>query len=334
MVKSIKDTLKKIDFERVDAIIDLGDSIDRLLSTMSEEYKDFLDMHMFIAGICNRHKIPYIYLVGTPLHEMSQFNNMEFVIRNAYPNLALYVFKTIDITYVKELDIDILHLPDEVIKDNVEYEIKIKELVKDKAVDLILTHTIYDHQLSFPLPNLRSSDFILSMTAGYILNGHVHTHGTNSRLITIGSSDRISHNEEEAKGIGILHYHHSIELSYYEFIENKNSLKFISIKRPYTIDVLKNKLRRISLKYDMVHVSLPEKYDYRQSMISSLSKEFKNITFKIKEEKAKRRVSKGRTKSKIPFEITPNNIGSLLKELTVNVDIDHIVDGYNKHILL
>lgn len=321
MVKNIKETIGKLSIEELDELdflIDLGDSTDSLLSTRSEDYGAALEIHLHLARTCVDHNITYLYLMGTPLHEMGQFFIIEKAMREAYPRLKMRIYSDIGIDRLEEYDLNILHIPDEIIKDNELYEARVNELTEGVKVDLILTHTIYDHQLNFKLPSLRSSEFILSKTEGYVLNGHVHTHSIKDRLITVGSSDRISHGEEEEKGLGLLSFNYS-DLDYYKFIKNDNALTFIAVRDKISIARVKAKLLKMNKTFDLSYLQLSEETGISMETIKELNVLYPKVRTERAKKSKRRKTAEPLRDKKEPLEITPENIIPLLSH--------HMADG-------
>lgn len=335
MVKGIKSLFEglKDRFKEIDAIVDLGDSSDRLLNTNSIEYRDYLDIHLYIASLCVKYNMDYIYLYGTPLHEMNQFDTIYHLIKRVYPTLNIYLLKDIEIFHYERLNLNILTIPDEVIKDNRELESRVENLIKRNglnSVDLILSHTIYKHHIDIPLPNIRDPDLFLSKLGedGFLLNGHIHTHSIyKSKLITVGSTDRIAHNEEEDKGIGILHINHP--LSYYEFIPNRDALKFITYKGKDNLNSIRVYLDKLSKETDLAYVRFQESSLITPTLIKELNSNYENLILEYKEKKRRREIKIKPKRELKKFEITKDNIYNLLKD---RVKIPHLKEIVDRHI--
>ena len=329
VLKNIKETINNIeDLGALDGIINLGDSSDMLLSTRSIEYRDYIDLHLWLSELSNSLGIPYVYLYGTPIHEMDQFANVEHIIRRAYPGLDLRVYRGVGIDDL--FGHTFLYASDEAINDNAVYETEVTKLLQEHGVDRVdfaITHAVYDSHITLPLPSVRSVKFIESKTRYNVFNGHIHTHTINGKLITVGSVDRLAFNEEEKKGIGL--YTHNDHFTHYEFIENVNAMKFITLNGPMSLNKLKTTLRRYNDEYDIAYIRIGASVGLSPFMVNELSAEYDNLVLQAETRNKTKHGSSELALSEVKkIEITPDTVLPLLKERVTIGGMDELVNKY------
>lgn len=329
ILRNIKRVISDLpDMDLLDAVINMGDSSDKLLSTRSQEYRDYLDLHIWLASLCDKFSIPYVYLVGTPVHEMDQFTNVGYILKEMYPNLDLRIYDDVGIDVINGYTF--LYAADEAIHDNTAYEARVKELLENRGfdtVDFALTHTMYDCHISFPMQNLRSVDFINGIVKHNAFNGHIHTHSIYDKLVTIGSVDRLAYGEEEKKGIGLYEANH--HFTEYRFIENRNALRFITLDQTLTLSKLKTILNKISGEVDIAYIGLTENAGISQFMLDEISQDYPNLVIELRNRKSTKKSAIVEIPTlDAPLEITPDNILDLIKEETSMHGIDEYVNKY------
>lgn len=144
-------------------------------------------------------------LEGTKSHDRGQCKRWE-TINNLLDQPA--DFKYIDKVCIEHHPIlgDILYVPDNWKPTTDETWEDICEVMREanlEKVDWVFIHGAFKHQLPPHLHGkvqLHDSDRFADITRKYVLVGHVHIKSQYRNIISIGSIERISHNEEEPKG--------------------------------------------------------------------------------------------------------------------------------------
>jgi len=144
-------------------------------------------------------------LEGTKSHDRGQ--NYRFIMLNELANIGANVgyWDVLAIEHIKELDIDVLYLPDQWRHDPDETWVDVQNLIASKGlkkVDYAITHGFFEHQVPEGLglhPHLNKR--YRSIVRKYIFNGHHHTAVVKDNIIVAGSPGRYMHGQEEDKGI-------------------------------------------------------------------------------------------------------------------------------------
>ena len=105
---------------------------------------------------------------------------------------------------IDEFGIDILYVPDEWTHSGLDTLKEVKQLLIESnltKVDLAIMHGQFRYQIpQVELESSHSEEDYLELVRHYIHIGHIHTHSVYDRIISSGSTDRLSHGEEEEKG--------------------------------------------------------------------------------------------------------------------------------------
>lgn len=221
-------------YKNVDFLIFAGDVFDRLLE-LNNPHLFQIDLWMAeVIRQCHYHDVTLVILAGTKSHDRDQ-NERWVTINNIVKNpCRLHYADTVEITYFKEWDLNILFVPDDWNTDSSITLKEVKDLMSSKGltkVDLAVMHGQFQHQLpefiSLKSPVTHSNEEYLNLVEHYILIGHIHTHTVYDRILAQGSLDRLSHGEEEPKGflMGEINLRGDRTNDWYSFVENKKAKK-------------------------------------------------------------------------------------------------------------
>lgn len=216
----------------IHAVFIVGDFWDKLVdleNVNSCSIKTWINKFLRISVKYNL--IVYV-MEGTFTHDRHQSRVFITENENSNINANIKFIESITIEYLPDFNLNLLFVPDD-IKPNPDDVWKLVKLELDKynleQVDFAFTHGTYEHHLPphVHVPKHTNARYE-SITKHYILNGHIHTHSINGKIITHGSVDRIAHGEEGPKGFI------KIELDYDDncnitFIENKKAKLYITI---------------------------------------------------------------------------------------------------------
>lgn len=230
--RKIIDNLRDLIFkdysnQELNIIFLAGDVFDGLLD-LNDEDLPFIDFFIEdLLRFCNKYKIALRILEGTPSHDWTQSQRFLTIAQILnLPDLDILYIDNIHIEYNKQYNMNILYIPDE-IQPTVDKTLKIvKDLLIAKGlntVDIAIMHGQFEFQLPAHIKNIprHSSEEYLKIVKKLIAIGHIHTFSTFDRIVAQGSTDRLSHGQEEPKGyIKANIYSDRFDFS---FIENKNA---------------------------------------------------------------------------------------------------------------
>lgn len=243
-------------FTDYDIIFLAGDIFDTLLDSSSPDVQLIKLWFGRLMIFCYAHGIKLRVLEGTPSHDWRQSRNAQTVFQLIDKPVDFRYIDTLYIEHFKDFDAYVLYVPDEWTASTALTLSQVKELLKEKGlsqVDMAVMHGAFDHQLppaAKKSPVHDASEY-LSLVKHYITIGHIHIHSVFDRILAQGSFDRLSHNEESAKGAIATFISETKGNSFY-FIENKNAKIFKTI-------VLKHlDLDRSMLQVDKVVKNLPD----------------------------------------------------------------------------
>lgn len=188
----------------IHAIFIVGDFWDRLVDLENPNSCHIKTWINRFLRTCVKYDLMLFVVEGTFTHDRHQ--SRVFITENENSNIGanVHFIESVCIKYLPEFNLNLLFVPDD-IKPNPDDVWKLVKLELDKhnleMVDFAFTHGTYEHHLP---PHVHVPRHINaryeSITRYYILNGHIHIHSINGKIITHGSTDRISHGEEGPKG--------------------------------------------------------------------------------------------------------------------------------------
>lgn len=273
-----------------------GDFFDRSLKLDDPSSFEAITTIREIIDLSHQHKFKIRVLRGTFSHDRRQNAIFKHTLAND-TGVDLVCVDTVSLEYIRELDLRVLYLPDNLPYRNRE---EVMDVVHDllatygwETVDIVSGHGYFEHVLpkgASRLPPLMY-DFMdfKDIVEGYVLMGHVHTTSVYENVIYAGSFERLQHGEEEAKGFYTVCRKDNVWS--YEFHENKDAELFKTIelygeditmlqqKVCELVDIFYNKDRGGYLR---ISHSSPE---IRQILAQVTHEKYPNITVTVKNTK-------------------------------------------------
>lgn len=235
----------------IDILFIAGDVYDQLLNLDSVEAEQIYTWEARLLRKCYRHNVCVRVLKGTPSHDRDQSTLFE-VVNDANQKSGkmaadLKYVDTLSIEYISRFGINVLYVPDEWGPTNEDTLDQVKVLLKQNnlsKVDFAIMHGLFSYQLPSHIPHIprHSEEEYEKIVKHLIFIGHIHTHSTKGKIIAQGSFDRLSHNEEEAKGFIRATVNLIDETYLAEFIENKGAAIYTTISCD-DVDVTENLLK-------------------------------------------------------------------------------------------
>jgi DNA repair exonuclease SbcCD nuclease subunit len=323
-----------------DILLIVGDIFDGKVSLNHPDASIIVDLFADLLKICFEYDIIIRIIRGTYSHDNHQLD----IFNKIYDKLGIpvdyRVVEEISIEYIERYDIRFLYMP-----DNLPYSSKadvfdhIKTLFcanNIEDVDYVLLHGEFDH-VNFGHTNINAyncKDFD-NICNALVLAGHIHKPHRHRQVIYAGSFNRLAHNEEEAKGFW------KIKGTSAEFIENKDSTKFITVdyNDESNLETLLNRHKDLidhlpSVRKSFIRVLITDTH-LKQAIIKYHQANYPNVKLTFKNP-----LSKGDNKStflidklkKMQAEIleipSVKNISSIvcnhLSQRGVNIDINDI----------
>lgn len=319
-------------FINLDIIFIGGDLFDKLLEFNSDDVYESISFLYRLMYFCSRNNIKLRILEGTPSHDWKQSKIANILNINTFENLDYKYIDSLSIEYIKDLDINVLYVPDEWTDSADKTYSQVKTLLKNdnlNQVDLCMMHGLFNYQLKdMPNNNIKhNEDDYLSITKYYINIGHIHTFSFYERILAQGSFDRIGHNEEEPKGGIICNIYKNGEMNF-NFIENKNAKIF------KTIEFKNNDLEKNKKKLKKLLVGLPldsyirikaKKDNPIYSSIDEIKLQYPEFNFtkkSIEEETEDKTIISYINEVYKPITINKENIGiTLTEQITSKYDL-------------
>jgi len=256
IISNIKEMLKSYDRKnKLDIIFIAGDLFDRLITLPSDTATESLLFMAWLLNFCARNQTKLRVLEGTPSHDWLQCKQFETTISVSQLPIDFKYITTVHVEHMEDLDIHVLYVPDEwdpstdKTYEDVLSELKARHVSK---VDIAIMHGQFGYQLPAHIQKIprHNEENYLNIVKYFISIGHIHTSSVFSRILAQGSVDRLSHNEEEAKGMMECHIYRDGQMEYF-FIENKNAKVF------KTIDISELDSNKAMKKIDKLVSTLP-----------------------------------------------------------------------------
>lgn len=220
------------DTGNLDAIFITGDFFDRFLNLPDD---DVYEIHSFIAYLlvlCKKRDIILRILEGTPSHDWKQSRLFESINEGSHLNTDAKFVSVLSIEYIKRLDAHILYIPDEWRPETEQTREEVRYALADanlEQVDFTLMHGQFKYQLPDHVhAPYHDPDFYADITRYAVYCGHVHKASQYRNIYVPGSFDRLTHNEEEAKGHWIFDFE-TDATTRATFCENTNAMPYVSI---------------------------------------------------------------------------------------------------------
>lgn len=181
----------------------------------------------------------YIRVVrGTFSHD--RFQNRFFTIRDGgrdslWDKPMVRVLDDIEIEIFPKWDLKIMYCPDD--QPTTELTETLLECLNSQGIDKIdflCSHGYFEHLLPPNMDHIPTNTIIWgtlkNKVSGCVLNGHVHFHCIQDRVVSGGSFERFVHGEEEDKGYYLIQYSlKERKVKQYTFIKNEKATPFITI---------------------------------------------------------------------------------------------------------
>lgn len=220
----------------LDYIIIAGDLFDRLRTLGDNEVYEAFDFFTYWLAMLKRRGVRLRILEGTPSHDRKQ-SNLVTRVNNALGEKGcdLRYVETLEVDYEEDFDFHILYVPDEWRSTCDETWDEVQKVLYEKGlekVDIAVMHGMFEHQVP---PGVHIDTHKLSryesIVNWFITIGHVHTSSIKGKAYAQGSPDRLSHNEEEDKGVFKFLVHNRGRDNNFtaKFIANDNATPFITL---------------------------------------------------------------------------------------------------------
>lgn len=206
-----------------------GDFFDSLINLSNPSSREAMTIIKELKFLCRSVGCDLRVLRGTFSHDRDQ--PLHFIHREDPNDNTVKMFDKISFEYHEKTGLNIVYIPDNHGSKDIYSDIA--ELLKAHNVekaDILVHHGYFIHMFPpgiKPDKNALDVDVIQKYIKGCVLNGHVHRSSIYKNVISIGSFDRLAHDEDDPKGF----YQVDIEGDKYKFnfIENKEANKFITI---------------------------------------------------------------------------------------------------------
>lgn len=215
--------------KEIDILFVCGDFFDSLLNMNSLASLESIEIIRELKALCRDNECDLRILRGTFTHDRDQ---PQHFVNGEDPNdKTVQLFKTVDVEYNERTGLNILYIPDNVPTKDI-YE-DIRNLLAShnlEKVDILVHHGYFKHMLP---PNIQEPhgcldvEIVSKFVKGCVLNGHVHLTSIHKNVISVGSFDRMTHNEEGPKGFYKVHIDQE-GVYHFSFIENKEANKFLT----------------------------------------------------------------------------------------------------------
>jgi len=239
-----------------------GDFFDTLLNLNAYASFEAMDIIKELKFLCRKNGCDLRVLRGTFTHDRNQPKHF---VNGEDPNdLSVRLYDTMAIEHHEKTGLDILYMPDNLVSDDIYEDIrKLLESHNLDKVDILIHHGYFKHMLPEALlvkglpHGCLEAEKISKYVKGCVLNGHVHISSVYQNVISIGSFDRLSHGEEEAKGF----YQINIKDGVYsfDFIENQDAsiFKTFNLQAYSAEEAITRFSERWSLVMDLLHDNEP-----------------------------------------------------------------------------
>lgn len=320
-------------FKDVAIIFIHGDLFDQAMMFNDPETDIIILFLSRLMNFCHRYGIKLRILEGTPLHDRNQSKVADTVYKVLGKEFDFRYVRALEIEFLKDLQTHILYVPDEWTSSHEEtfrqVRAKLHEHGIDK-VDIASMHGMFKYQAPNGVDSIethREGDY-LPIVRDFINIGHHHTHSvysdpslSSATIIAQGSVDRLTHGQEEAKGVVLCTIDDQMGNSY-EFIENKLATTYKTIKLPsndFEKSIKKLDKELAGLRDESrVRLLLGKGHPFYQSM-EEIEQRFPQFKFSRKDIKEEAQAEKENVLSKFVFNYQPihidkNNIVSLVSQ--------------------
>lgn len=317
---------------QLDILFLAGDVFDDCLSLSDTEV---LEIDIWIGRllrVCKKHDIMVRVLEGTPSHDWKQSRRFTVINDVGHIGVDLRYVADLSIEYIEKYDLNVLYVPDEWNNDTDVTLAEVKELMRGKGldhVDLGIMHGHFDYQVPpvIKSPRHRSDEYEKIVTSAIFI-GHDHTPSNQGIIHATGSFDRLKHGQEHPKGHRRAIIHHTGPASVV-FVENTTAKQYV------TLDCTGLGVEDIITKTDEAAKALRDGANVRIEA-ESTNPIFENMAVLIRryplfnwstlprapEEEESIKIPESELVVPYePFNITPDNIHSLLMTRVANAQV-------------
>jgi DNA repair exonuclease SbcCD nuclease subunit len=216
--------------EKLDIISIGGDLFDTTILFSSQESREFVKWAIRFLLMCKKLDIEVWVLEGTPRHDRLQSEWLITLNEANGIHAPIKYFKGIEYYYCKRIDKHVLFIQDELTTNpDLTYQLAV-ETIRNSGhdkVDIISMHGMFDYQApeNVKIHGIHNAKLYMNLVNDFILCGHVHKPSFYDKIIVAGSSTRLKHGEEEAKGHVRIEYINQHEYRA-TFLENTHAMVF------------------------------------------------------------------------------------------------------------
>lgn len=195
----------------LDLLVLEGDVFDRLLSLPDVNVVEVRIWINWLLRLCKKRDIVLRVLEGTPSHDRTQ--SVHFTVENETARIGadLEYVTTLRIEHLARFGIDVLYIPDEWRHEPDDTWKDVQQALADhgvQQVDFVVMHGAFKYQLPAQMADIcHEPTRYLDITRYMVFVGHIHKHsvyyasaGSLPCIVASGSTDRLTHGEEEPKG--------------------------------------------------------------------------------------------------------------------------------------
>lgn len=277
--------------DSVDILFITGDVFDGTISFNDVDSLVVLELFTELFLLCSEKNIKIRIVRGTFSHDHRQLELISKLYVKLDIQLDYKLFNEISIESIDGIG-SVLYVPDNLPfpskKEAFHHIHKLLQVIGIDRVDYVAMHGEFSHMI-FGHVNLNAFDVtdFKDICSKYVFSGHIHKPLLYKNVISVGSFNRLAHNEEEAKGFWIIEENP-------RFVKNEGATLFKSF------DFTRfNEIEDIIGKYDNLVSSFPEKKSFvrvfihdvhlKQALLKYNDSKYLNIrlTFKNPSQKEK-----------------------------------------------
>lgn len=228
-------------FKEVDIIFIHGDLFDQAMMFNDPDTDVIILFLSRLMNYCHHYGIKLRILEGTPLHDRNQSKIAETVYKVLGKEFDFRYVRQLEIEFLKDLQAHILYVPDEWTSSHEKTFSQVRALMHQHGidqVDIASMHGMFKYQAPVGVDSIethREADY-LPIVKHFINIGHHHTHSVHSdptlsdaTIIAQGSVDRLTHGQEEPKGMVLCTIDEAMG-NHFEFFENTMATVYKTIK--------------------------------------------------------------------------------------------------------
>ena len=237
IVDNLRDKLTAAILYNVDVVYITGDLWDDSRHLRQDDTQIALEFLSDLVSMAKVFDFGLRVLEGTPSHDHGQSKIIRTINRTV--NADVVYLDGIGIYNDPRLDMAVGYVQDEYNTSAIETEKEMREIMKThglKKVGFFVMHGCFTFQLPvFKAESFNEKFWVPRCTYGIFI-GHDHRPKTCGLIRVTGSFDRLSHNEEEDKGITIVDFSGGITTGY--FLVNELAVPYLTVREQPTDDML------------------------------------------------------------------------------------------------